>query len=613
MTTSVIPGVRFSTVTLKRPSRVDVATPSTTYARKKPLDPSDNTDVLDAIANFEQRLMNVHGVSLAEAGLAPTRAGARMFPDLHANRSAQTGPSGARTARAARQYGAEDVARELMARGEPCPPQRVAFLMHAHDQNHDGQLEESEFNKVVEGLHGDSDLHKELRYAWRYIIARPSHTKPRIHASVEAPTVVQIGSTPRTSPRAVTTAPTPAGASTPAKTGEAPPSDGSRVVDYDDRHRYDDEHMPQPTPPSHGSASHPVRRSIVKAANGAHVDGVAPAHPPAQHAPMMAAKPQTADGAGAGHGHGHGLAAHAKRPSVGGAGATGANGHAPGLQHQPSNGHGLHTIHSTPLAERVRDGLIHRMKRIIDTFHEWDQDHSLTISYDEFKKGMASIGITVTSEVEELWKSLDADGSGEIVYHELKAALTPHATPAKPSAQAMDPHNQRHDWHYSRQDWEQAPALIEGINATRDIPYSEQVQPQPRAPSMGPPPWDPLHGTPSTGAPSIGLLHGTPRDRRPRRGSGRSCVRARERSTRTGTQQSTRTRADGLVRGHLPNVAGAHAHVGRERVLYSRLPAHRRRARLQARAQATSSGQDARYGRPQSAGCRHEGCAGRAA
>jgi Ca2+-binding EF-hand superfamily protein len=98
-----------------------------------------------------------------------------------------------------------------------------------------------------------------------------------------------------------------------------------------------------------------------------------------------------------------------------------------------------------------------------------------TLSYTEFCKAMASLGISLTSEVEELWKSLDADGSGEIVYHELKAALTPHATPAKPSAQAMDPNNQRHDWHYSRQDWEQAAGLIERPSGIRDTPYAQQV------------------------------------------------------------------------------------------------------------------------------------------
>eukprot|EP00966_Prymnesium_polylepis_P146796 3390753-Prymnesium_polylepis.1 len=33
----------------------------------------------------------------------------------------------------------------------------------------------------------------------------------------------------------------------------------------------------------------------------------------------------------------------------------------------------------TPIAQHVRDMLMGRMKRVIDTFHEWDTDHSQTM------------------------------------------------------------------------------------------------------------------------------------------------------------------------------------------------------------------------------------------
>ena len=78
-------------------------------------------------------------------------------------------------------------------------------------------------------------------------------------------------------------------------------------------------------------------------------------------------------------------------------------------------------------------------------------------------------------QVEELWGAFDKDGSGEIVYHELKAALTPALAPAKPSLQTLDPHNSRADWRYSKRDWESAGSLIER-NYIRDVPYSEDVR-----------------------------------------------------------------------------------------------------------------------------------------
>ena len=79
-------------------------------------------------------------------------------------------------------------------------------------------------------------------------------------------------------------------------------------------------------------------------------------------------------------------------------------------------------------------------------------------------------------QVEELWGAFDKDGSGEIVYHELLAALTPALAPAKPSLQTLDPHNSRADWRYSKRDWEGAGSLIERHSDVRAEAYSTQVK-----------------------------------------------------------------------------------------------------------------------------------------
>ena len=132
---------------------------------------------------------------------------------------------------------------------------------------------------------------------------------------------------------------------------------------------------------------------------------------------------------------------------------------------KPSKGQHSDALGESHVAGQVRDALLHRMKRVIDTFvslsgrappstrsealpvatnainalsldcpsspisthpftahhcitpvsahpapsppetpsapsqHEWDEDHSNTISYKEFKKAMATLGITLASEV----------------------------------------------------------------------------------------------------------------------------------------------------------------------------------------------------------------------
>ena len=122
----------------------------------------------------------------------------------------------------------------------------------------------------------------------------------------------------------------------------------------------------------------------------------------------------------------------------------------------------------------LRDILLQRAQRVIDTFREFDSDNSRTISYKEFEKAMRSLGCEVTDEVETLWNQIDTDGSGEIAYAELLAALNPRCGGGGdgPSADALDPNNKRGAFKYGKHEAEGAEKLIER-NTTRDESYAE--------------------------------------------------------------------------------------------------------------------------------------------
>ena len=78
-----------------------------------------------------------------------------------------------------------------------------------------------------------------------------------------------------------------------------------------------------------------------------------------------------------------------------------------------------------PLVSQIGDMLMERMRQMITNFHEFDTDNSNTIDFDEFVKAMTALGVLNADAVVMLWDLCDADGSGEIEYDELIAALEP--------------------------------------------------------------------------------------------------------------------------------------------------------------------------------------------
>jgi hypothetical protein len=115
------------------------------------------------------------------------------------------------------------------------------------------------------------------------------------------------------------------------------------------------------------------------------------------------------------------------------------------------------------------------MTRVIDTFHSWDVDHSQTLSYTEFVRAMSGLGMSIDDgDLEQLWSEFDADGSGELAYHEVLALLNPHLAPDAPSLRALDPNNNRREFHYTRHDAEDAARLIER-STNPDVPYAHRV------------------------------------------------------------------------------------------------------------------------------------------
>jgi len=76
------------------------------------------------------------------------------------------------------------------------------------------------------------------------------------------------------------------------------------------------------------------------------------------------------------------------------------------------------------LIERVKQKMLGKVDRIVDTFNRFDADKSKTISKSEFEKAMHTLGFTA-ADASAVWSSFDKDGSGEVVYHELLAVLQP--------------------------------------------------------------------------------------------------------------------------------------------------------------------------------------------
>ena len=57
--------------------------------------------------------------------------------------------------------------------------------------------------------------------------------------------------------------------------------------------------------------------------------------------------------------------------------------------------------------------------RLIDLFNQFDKDNSLSVTRDEFRMGLKSIGVPMTDDqLTKLIEMLDEDGDGEIDYSE---------------------------------------------------------------------------------------------------------------------------------------------------------------------------------------------------
>ena len=74
--------------------------------------------------------------------------------------------------------------------------------------------------------------------------------------------------------------------------------------------------------------------------------------------------------------------------------------------------------------EQLRDILAANAVRVIDLFHDWDDDGDGRVSKKEFRKAMRMLGLNVPRhDVDALFDTFDPDGGGSIDYGELNKAL----------------------------------------------------------------------------------------------------------------------------------------------------------------------------------------------
>jgi Ca2+-binding EF-hand superfamily protein len=130
---------------------------------------------------------------------------------------------------------------------------------------------------------------------------------------------------------------------------------------------------------------------------------------------------------------------------------------------------------ATPtLVAQVRAGIAKRMERVIDTFRVFDADKSNSLTRAEFGRAMEALGLQL-AEVDEVWATIDSDGSGEVVYHEFLAALAPSLAAAGASDVALDP-NSANAFRYNKHDAESAAALIERKEEKMDYEEAQRMR-----------------------------------------------------------------------------------------------------------------------------------------
>lgn len=130
------------------------------------------------------------------------------------------------------------------------------------------------------------------------------------------------------------------------------------------------------------------------------------------------------------------------------------------------------------LCDHVRDMLRHQSSRVLDLFRKWDKDSSKVISYLEFEKAMSFLGIPKQADVRALWTAFDIDGSGDLTYHELLAALQPSLATRNPTAAALDPNGAKRvtSFEYGVQEQADAWTLIDRSEAPTELPYAQAIR-----------------------------------------------------------------------------------------------------------------------------------------
>jgi len=82
------------------------------------------------------------------------------------------------------------------------------------------------------------------------------------------------------------------------------------------------------------------------------------------------------------------------------------------------------------IQQQLKAGLARCANRVIDLFREWDVNGDGEVSKKEFRMAMKVLGLDVPkAELNTLFDSFDADGSGTIDYLELRKAL--HGMPTR--------------------------------------------------------------------------------------------------------------------------------------------------------------------------------------
>ena len=77
---------------------------------------------------------------------------------------------------------------------------------------------------------------------------------------------------------------------------------------------------------------------------------------------------------------------------------------------------------------KLRESLLNNAKKLSSKFREWDIDGDGFVDKDEFRAAIPKMGIPMMAhipqaDIDELFDTLDVDGSGAISYKELKTLL----------------------------------------------------------------------------------------------------------------------------------------------------------------------------------------------